>query len=204
MVGLRDCQGGSPEKCRQKSRRDRRLCFSDEEGELAFWSYQSGCGRQGKFEALDRTEGYDVSGEAFVVLGAHGEDLDVAQRQRTNDFTEEGGLLVVRFDQRGLQGLIPQFEGQAREASAGTDVDKALSGRLSRSGEELLGREKGLAEMSCHDIVFVANCGEIHAGVPAEQKIEIGRDGLQLRIRERLRSEWLEQFSDAGCFHRKR
>ena len=94
------------------------------------------------FEVLYGSEGYDVgTGEA----GAGGEDfgsigyyIDVGQCKRAGHFAEEGGLLVIRFDQRQVDVRGPEFQRKGGEPGAGADVEDAR--RMRRRGENSLRR----------------------------------------------------------------
>jgi hypothetical protein len=50
--------------------------------------------------------------------------------------------------------------------------------------EEVAGDEEALAEVSCHDMFWIADCGEVDAGIPAEEYIDVRRYILQLSGRE--------------------
>ena len=150
------------------------------------------------FEVLYGSEGYDVgTGEA----GAGGEDfgsigyyIDVGQCKRAGHFAEEGGLLVIRFDQRQVDVRGPDFQGKGGESGAGADVENArravvscqlpvasgrvqlhrsfpfdwLRVRMTKSWEEVTGQEEGLAEVAGYDFFWMADGGQVDAGIPAE------------------------------------
>jgi hypothetical protein len=86
-------------------------------------------------EALYGSEGYDVGvGEA----GAGGEDfgsvgdyIDVGQCKCAGHFAEEGGLLVIRFDQRQVDVRGPDLQRKGGESGAGADVEDARSAVVS-------------------------------------------------------------------------
>jgi hypothetical protein len=95
------------------------------------------------------------------------------------DFAEEGGFLVVRFDQREGDFGGPEFDGDAWESGAGTDVGEG-GGRVKvrifnhrghggRAGEEVAGGEEAFAEVAGDDLFGIADGGEVDAGVPAEE-----------------------------------
>jgi len=78
--------------------------------------------------------------------------------------------------------------------------------------EEVAGGEEGFAEVAGDDFFWIADGGEIDAGVPAEEYIDICRYTIELSLGEhRLlvaalsemtrREEGLEQFGDAGGLH---
>jgi hypothetical protein len=83
------------------------------------------------FETLYGSESYYVGagevgagGEGF---GAVGDYIDVGQCKCAGHFPEEGGLLVIRFDQREMDGRGPDFQGKGGESGAGADVEDARS-----------------------------------------------------------------------------
>src|SRR5579864_592548 len=70
-------------------------------------------------------------GEKF---GAGGLYIDVRQCKGAGDFAEEGGLLVIRFNQREGDAGGPELDGEAGESGAGADVGEAwrlVAGRWS-------------------------------------------------------------------------
>ena len=146
------------------------LGFADEEGQAAGGGDQAGCYWEGGVEALDCSQGYYVGGRVGVVLGASGEYIDVRQCKAAGDFAQEGGFLVVGFDQGQVDLGRPDFYGQAGEAGAGADVDQ--TDRLSRrdlGGEEVGCGEQGFSEVASDDFFLIVDGGEVDAGVPAEQ-----------------------------------
>lgn len=127
------------------------------------------------------SEGDDVGlgGEGF---GAGGYYIDVRQCKGTDDFAKKGGFLVIRFDEGQGDVRRPDFDRKAREAGAGTDVEDGawvvcgcagVSGRgrpihTSCVGKKVAGEKKRFSEMAGHDLVGVADRGEVDAGIPAE------------------------------------
>jgi len=74
--------------------------------------------------------------------------------------------------------------------------------------------EEGFAEVAGDDLVWVADGGEVDAGVPAEEYIDVRRYKLQVGHREPLRfaqgrlktgvgllQEWFQELGDAGGLH---
>ena len=53
-------------------------------------------------------------------------------------------------------------------------------GHGGRGGEQLAGGEEGLAEVAADDVFGVADGGEIDAGIPAEEYIDVCRYMLEL------------------------
>src|SRR5579863_167004 len=54
-------------------------------------------------------------------------------------------------------------------------------GHGGRGGEQLAGGEEGLAEVAADDVFWVADGGEVDAGIPVEEYIDVRRYMLQLR-----------------------
>ena len=191
------------------------LACADEEGEVAGGSEEARSQRQDGFEVLDRSQRDQVGGREVGAqtggegLGALGHYIDVRQFKFAGHFAEEGGLLVVRFDERELDGRRPDLQGESWKAGTGTDVDNAAcptlrkargwerrfggqecpphtdcGGILTPTGQmragqgprvrgyvfrkEMAGEEQGLAKMSGHDIICVADGGQIDAGIPSQ------------------------------------
>ena len=92
------------------------------------------------FEVLYGSEGYDVgTGEAGAGgenFGSIGYYIDVGQCKCAGHFAEEGGLLVVRFDQRQVDVRGLDFQGKGGESGAGADVENAW--RIRVRGENSL------------------------------------------------------------------
>ncbi len=82
-------------------------------------------------EALYGSEGYYVGlGEVGAPAGGYGFDsvgdyIDVGQCKCPGYFAEEGGLFVIRFDQRQVDAWSPDLQGKGGESGAGTDVEDA-------------------------------------------------------------------------------
>jgi hypothetical protein len=68
----------------------------------------------------------------------------------------------------------------------------------------MAGDEEGLSEVAGDDFFRLTDGGEIDAGVPAEEKIDVRRYLLELPRAQGMRcgaQERLEQFGDAGGVH---
>jgi hypothetical protein len=76
------------------------------------------------FEVLDGAQGHDVEASLGVaeILGAAVEYIDVRQCKRAGYLAEEDGFLVVGFNQGEIDAGVPEPQGDAREAGAGTDI----------------------------------------------------------------------------------
>ena len=103
--------------------------------------------------------------------------------------------------------------GAWRRGRSGSSVHLAGSGGLGivemdpgagRGGwEKVAGGKQGFAEVAGDDLLGVADGGEVNTSVPAQQKVEIGRDllkqdGLKGRVQK-----WLEELGDADAVHER-
>ena len=77
------------------------------------------------FEAFDGAEGDYVESGSGKGFGARGLYIDVRQCKGAGDFAEEGGLLVIGFDQGQGDLGDPEFYGDAGESGAGAYVGEA-------------------------------------------------------------------------------
>jgi len=202
------------------------LSGADQEGEAAGWGNQGGCGWQDGFEAFDGPEGDYVEGGGEG-LGAVGLYIDARQCKSAGDFAKEGGLLVVGLDQREGEVRVPEFEGETGESGAGAYVGDCKTlhhrGHGGRRREKIAGGEEALAEVAGYDFFGVADGGEVDAGIPAEEYIDVRRYTMQLGGGQDCRflsgfrrfgmttalrdcdwgaEEGVEQLGDAGRVHR--
>ncbi len=162
---------------------------ADQEGEAA------GRGDQGSGSGQDLVEAFDGAESHGVEFGSKGFGagvlyIDVRQCKCARDFAEEGCFLVVGFDQGERDLWLPEFDGKAGEPWAGAYVGdtntntntntnsnsntnsfhhRGHRGHGGRSGEQVAGGEKALAEMADDDLFGVADGGEVDAGIPAEE-----------------------------------
>ena len=123
------------------------------------------------FEVFYGSEGYYFGtgevGTGGQDFGSVGDYIDVGQCKCAGHFAEEGGLLVIRFDQRQVDVRGPQFQGKGGESGAGADVEDlgrtVVSGQWSVVStafwEEVAGQEKGLAEVAGYDFFWMADGG---------------------------------------------
>jgi hypothetical protein len=58
-------------------------------------------------------------GEGFSAPGHY---IDMRQCKCADNFAEEGGFLMIRFDEGQVNFGPPDFEGQTGEASSGAEV----------------------------------------------------------------------------------
>ena len=119
---------------------------------------------------------------------ALGEYIDVRQCKGANDFPKEGGFLLVGFDEGEVDERGPDLDGQSGESGAGTEISYTAwrrgCGRIwtDRVGEKVAGGEQGFSEVAGDDFLRPADGGEVDAGVPAEQYIDVCRYLFQLRL----------------------
>jgi len=168
-----------------------KLSGADQQSQAASGDDQAGGDGECATESLDSAEDDDVErgvgGEGF---GTAGEYIDVRQCKGTDKFTQEGGFLVVGLDQSERDVRGPELEGYAGEAGAGADVGdggtgqifqhRGHRGRRGNAGEQMAGGEEGFAEVAGDDFFRVADRGQVDAGIPAEEYIDIRRYVPQL------------------------
>ncbi len=129
-------------------------------------------------ELADWRHGFYAGGPDFYVLKGEGAD----------GFAEEGGFLVLGFSKGHADFRMEQGYGEAGEACSGTQVEEGVAWAY------VLGGEEAFAEVAADDLFGVANGGEVGAGVPFEEEIEVegelgedfGRDGREVRGQEGL------------------
>jgi len=76
---------------------------------------------------LDCAQGDYLKGPGGDGFGAGGLYIDVCQCKDAGNFSEERGLLVVRFDQSERDLRAPEFDGDAGESGAGAYVGEFKS-----------------------------------------------------------------------------
>jgi len=72
-------------------------------------------------------------GSGEVLAAGHGfgpvsEYIDVGQCKFSGHLAEEGGLPVIRFDEREVNMRGPELQGKGGESGAGSDVENVRSG----------------------------------------------------------------------------
>jgi hypothetical protein len=84
---------------------------------------------------------------------------------------------------------------------------------MSSGGEEMAGSKEGFAEVAGDYFFWIADGGEVDAGAPVEEYIDVRRYTMELSLGEHSRllvaalpemtrrEEGLEQFGDAGGLH---
>jgi hypothetical protein len=159
---------------------------TDQQGQAAGRAEQVGGNGQDGLEALDGTERHYVEGVGGEGFGAGGLYIDVRQCKGAGDFTEEGGFLVVGFNQSQADRRTPELYGNAWEACAGAYVGNSNilhhSGHRGHRGsrKQVAGGEEALAEVAGDDFFGVTDGGEVDAGIPAEKYIDVRRYIMQV------------------------
>ena len=106
------------------------------------------CSRQDVGEALDGPERNHIEGGcawdicAWDILSAAVLYIDVRQCKGAGHFAEEGGFLVIRFDECKVDVGSPDFEGESGESGSGAEVEDA--GRAVASGQLPVASGRGM------------------------------------------------------------
>lgn len=98
------------------------LMAADQECEATRGPDQGGGGGEDGSEAFDGAKGDEVKGSRGQGFGAGVLYIDVRQCKSAGDLAQEGGFLVIGFDERQADGRRPEFQGDAGESGAGSDV----------------------------------------------------------------------------------
>jgi hypothetical protein len=169
------------------------------EGEVAVageWEGDSGAGGVGGEdgeEASGPEEGFGGGeGLRHVVYGAESNDVKEAvggegfgagcpdfggKGEGADDFAEEGGLFVLGFGEGDAPGGVKELDGEAGEAGSGAKVEEGGFGGLRG---KLEAGEEGFAEVALDDGFRVTDGGEVGAGVPLEEEVEVeGEMGVE-------------------------
>jgi hypothetical protein len=125
-------------------------------------------GGEGGFHLVDGAEGDGVK----LAAGGHGFDAagpDFGlEGEGADGFAEEGGFLVLGFGEGDVDVGAEKGDGEAGKTCSGAEVEEGL-----RAGGEMAGGEETLTEVAANDLFGVADGGEIGAGVPLEEEIEV-------------------------------
>jgi hypothetical protein len=94
--------------------------------------------------------------------------IDVRQCKGADYLAKEGGLLMVGFDEghRNIGG--PEFHWNAGKAGARAKVRYSRPHRITDM-EEVASGEEGFAEVAGNYFFWIADGGEVDAGVPTQQ-----------------------------------
>jgi hypothetical protein len=234
-----------PGEVRQRAEGCLRLSGADEKGQAASRGDHAGGSGEDGGELFYGAQGDDVELRWGKGFGAGGLYIDVGQCKGAGDLAEEGGLFEVGLNQSEGDLRGPEFEREAGESGAGADVGDAVSRdeilnhpswvraggghrghRAHAQGrhrgdarEQVTGGEEGFAKVARHDVFGIADGGEVDAGIPAQEYIDVCRYMLELRGRQKSRlltlarggmilvwstgqaKEWFEQFGDAARVH---
>lgn len=129
--------------------------------------------------ALDGAKGYAIE-LLLKGFGPTGENPGV-KTQRSNCFPKEGGLLVLRLSENHGDFRTAEGDRDAGESSAAAQIKQRVKawGQSLRCGY-------GLEEMASQDLPGIADRGQVHAGVPAEDQGEISGELVENRRRKGL------------------
>lgn len=195
------------------------LGCTDEENNAAVRPDQGGCRRQDRLEALDGTQRDHFEAGSRHGFGAGGAYIDSCQYKSADDFAEKRGPLVIGFDEGDGEFRDAEFDGNAGKTGAGAYVGQghgrgcgcrawpgrtAESGCLYLTGKDVTRGEEAFTEVAGYDLVGIADCGQVHAGVPAQKYIDVYRYMSEKMRRVAYPHEWGQQFGDAGLVHRPR
>lgn len=176
---------------------------------------QQACGHwERDVEALDGAERHHVAGVRRERFGAAIVYIDVRQYKRATDFPQKRSFLVIGLDEHDGYGRRPELDRDAGEAGTGADVSQRDGrrghGRRRSAGcnglkrEEVAGCEKAFAEMASDDLLGIADGGQIDAGVPPHQYIDVRRYMGEERSGRRpgvFSDEGGQQRGGPGCVH---
>jgi hypothetical protein len=157
---------------------------ADQEGQAAGWGDERCGSGQDLIEALDCAESDNVKrvGDGFGTRVLY---IDVRQCKGARDFAKECDFLVVGFDQGERDLRRPEFYRETGESGAGTYIGNGFHhrghwGHRGRAREQIAGGQEAFAEVAGDDFFGVADGGEVDAGVPAEEYIDVRRYMLKL------------------------
>ena len=125
--------------------------------------------------------GFDAAGPDF------GGEVEAA-----DGFAEEGSLFVLGFGERDLNAGAKEGDGQSGEAGSGAEVEEAGG-----AGVEMPGGEEAFSEVTADDLLGIADGGEVSAGVPLEEEVEVGGE-MGEEGSGRIRQVRGEQACDCG------
>src|SRR5439155_10373203 len=103
------------------------LAFANEQRQDAPGDNEAGSDRQDGLEALDGAQDHDpcLPGKVFSA-GTH--YIDTRQCKCANNLLQEGGFLLIRFNQREVSLRRPDLNGNAGKPCATAYVDHAVVG----------------------------------------------------------------------------
>lgn len=98
------------------------LSSPDQQGEASGGLDESGGRGHDRFEALDGPQGNQVERGGRESFDANALYIDVRQCNGAGQFAEEGRLFVIGLDEGEGDFRGPEFERDAGESGAGTDI----------------------------------------------------------------------------------
>ncbi len=155
-----------------------------EDDELASGEDSGFGGGESGFHVVDGAEGDGVE----LAAGGHGFDAagpDFGlEGEGADGFAEEGGFFVLGFGEGDVDVGAEEGDGEAGKACSGAEVEEGLG-----VGGEMVGGEEAFAEVAADDLFGVADGGEVGAGVPFEEEVEVGGE-----LGEEV-ARWIRQIS---------
>ena len=91
--------------------------------------------------------------------------------ESADGFAEERCFFSLGFGQGDLERGEEELDGEAGEAGAGAEVEESSSGRKKRLDVDA--SEQAFAEVAADDFFRFADGGEVGAGVPAQEDVEV-------------------------------
>lgn len=203
------------------------LSSPNQQGEASGGLDESGGRGHDRFEALDGPQGDQVERGGRESFDANALYIDVRQCNGAGQFTEEGCFFVIGFDEGEGDFRGPEFESDAGEAGAGTDIgnleavvadpdSRSLVGsgtadvvpvsflmarRFTAPWQQHASGEQALAEVASDDLLGIANGGEIDTLVPAEKYIDVRRYIFDEWLVVDGADEGMKEVGDAGGIH---
>jgi hypothetical protein len=147
------------------------------EGDKPAGGVESGAGGgEGGGRVVDGAEGDDVEeagGGKVLDAGCVDGGLLWREVEGAEGFTEEGGFFVLGLGEGDVEMGEGELDGEAREAGAGAEVEEG-GFPVFDQWRDVDGGEEGFAEVALDDLLGVSDGGEVGAGVPFEEEIEVG------------------------------
>ena len=138
------------------------------------------CGGQGRCHVVYGSEGDRVK-DAILWQGFNpgGPDLR-REAQRSDDFAEKGGFFVLGLGEGHLNVWAKQGYRETWKAGSGAEVEEGRGVEV-----EVTAGEEALSEVAADDLFGAADGGEVGAGVPFEEEVEVdgelgGEEGWHL------------------------
>ncbi len=145
-------------------------------------------------------------GGGHVVYGAEGYGVELlggrqgfdpvrpdvgCETEGSDYFAEESRLFVLGFGEGYLDFGAEQGYGEAGEAGSRAEVEEGGG-----AGIEVLGGEEAFAEVAADDLLWVADSGQVGAGVPLEKEVQVGGEPGHHVLRRRDREVGGEELGD--------